>query len=758
MSELNDLFKQLAEAKAQDPQYQKVKKLEESVKESVKTDLGGLFSQISAVKAEDPNVQKAKKLEKEIHENVKTDLGSLFAELASLKKQKEELIEEHPQLIEEVLEEPVEFTPELVEEVITEVAPLPTPIGNVPDEVKIPEIDKYLKPSGIAKQEEPSSYSKEFKTVNDKIKFLEQWIGKIQNTGPGSGEVNFRYLDDVDRSTIVDGNFLTYNAETRKFEFRQISVSGDGTPHVQSDWTETNTGSAAYIKHKPTLFSGDYNDLSNLPVLFSGDYEDLTNKPYSISWTTSAPGPTNNFKTVITANDGYASITILDSVPPYLNGYVWKFDKTKITFPDNSTQTTAWTGTYSYTNLTDKPTLFSGSYTDLTNKPTIPSLTGYATESFVNTAISNVVGAAPAALDTLKEIADQLASDESGVSALTTTVAGKVSLTGSYANPAWITSLAYSKLTGAPTLATVATTGSYTDLINKPNIPTVPTNISSFANDVGYLSYIPDGYVINSMLDTGIDIGKLTYSYVTINGTSVQLGQSATVTAAAGSLTGGTLNSTVTASSLTSVGTLTNLRVAGGATTTNNSATDKFIQVGTKGQLFDDGNLHVHSSSGAVWINSLDGGDIRLGTQTNSGKSNVIVDTSTVGHSFFTKVQTGFNVNEPSVAMDNLNVRLRNTSGSTLLAECSAVSGSFSAYVTIVTNKAGSSMAGDTNSAGITFAAGTWTSINASQSISSGGDVQTFHVIDNTNSRVYRVTAIHCAGTKGGYLSIERMC
>jgi hypothetical protein len=43
--------------------------------------------------------------------------------------------------------------------------------------------------------------------------------------------------------------------------------------------------------------------------------------------------------------------------------------------------------------------------------------------------------------------------------------------TGSYANPAWLTSLSYSKLTGTPTYATVATTGSYLDLTNKPTIP-----------------------------------------------------------------------------------------------------------------------------------------------------------------------------------------------------------------------------------------------------------------------------------------------
>ena len=37
-------------------------------------------------------------------------------------------------------------------------------------------------------------------------------------------------------------------------------------------------------------------------------------------------------------------------------------------------------------------------------------------------------------------------------------------------------------------LATVATSGDYDDLSNKPIIPTVPTNVSAFTNDAGYLT------------------------------------------------------------------------------------------------------------------------------------------------------------------------------------------------------------------------------------------------------------------------------
>ena len=45
-------------------------------------------------------------------------------------------------------------------------------------------------------------------------------------------------------------------------------------------------------------------------------------------------------------------------------------------------------------------------------------------------------------------------------------------------------------------LASVATTGSYSDLSNKPTIPTVPTNVSAFTNDAGYLTQHQslDGY------------------------------------------------------------------------------------------------------------------------------------------------------------------------------------------------------------------------------------------------------------------------
>ena len=50
------------------------------------------------------------------------------------------------------------------------------------------------------------------------------------------------------------------------------------------------------------------------------------------------------------------------------------------------------------------------------------------------------------------------------------------------------TSGSYNDLTNRPNLVPVATSGDYNDLTNKPTIPTVPTNVSAFANDAGYLT------------------------------------------------------------------------------------------------------------------------------------------------------------------------------------------------------------------------------------------------------------------------------
>lgn len=94
----------------------------------------------------------------------------------------------------------------------------------------------------------------------------------------------------------------------------------------------------------------------------------------------------------------------------------------------------------------------SGDYTDLINTPTIPSTEGLATETYVQNKIAEVVNSAPGTLDTLNELAQALGNDPN----FATTMATEL---GKKANTA--------------DLATVATSGSYNDLSNKPTIPSV---------------------------------------------------------------------------------------------------------------------------------------------------------------------------------------------------------------------------------------------------------------------------------------------
>ena len=94
----------------------------------------------------------------------------------------------------------------------------------------------------------------------------------------------------------------------------------------------------------------------------------------------------------------------------------------------------------------------TGNYNDLINKPTIPSISGLATETYVNTKVAGIVNSAPETLDTLQELASALGNDPN----FATTMATELGKKANTAN-----------------LATVATSGSYNDLSDTPTIPSV---------------------------------------------------------------------------------------------------------------------------------------------------------------------------------------------------------------------------------------------------------------------------------------------
>ena len=87
-------------------------------------------------------------------------------------------------------------------------------------------------------------------------------------------------------------------------------------------------------------------------------------------------------------------------------------------------------------------------------------------------------------------------------------------------------------------LASVAKSGSYNDLKDKPAIPTVPTKVSAFINDAGYLTQHQslDGYAKTSVANTWTaeqDFKKINITYESYAASSVS-GTSATPTASTG--------------------------------------------------------------------------------------------------------------------------------------------------------------------------------------------------------------------------------
>ena len=209
---------------------------------------------------------------------------------------------------------------------------------------------------------------------------------------------------------VVSGNdygsvtnyLVSVSAEDDSYAFRSSTM---GDEQVQSDWTEQDSSSKAYILNKPNLAtvatSGSYNDLSDKPsipaaqvqsdwaqadssavdyiknkpslseVATSGDYDDLTNKPtipaaqvqsdWSQSDNTQVDYIKNkpNLATVATSGS-YNDLSDKPSIPSGQVQSDW-----------------AQTNNQAVDFIKNKPNLAavatSGDYADLSNKPTIPA-------------------------------------------------------------------------------------------------------------------------------------------------------------------------------------------------------------------------------------------------------------------------------------------------------------------------------------------------------------------------------------------------
>ena len=163
----------------------------------------------------------------------------------------------------------------------------------------------------------------------------------------------------------------------------------------------------------------------------------------------------------------------------------------------------------------------------LTGTPTAPtatagtSTTQVATTAFVGTAVSNLVASAPAALDTLNELATALGNDAAFSTTVTNSIATKLPLAGGTMSGA--IAMGTNKITGmgTPTVSTDAATKGYVDTVT-----VAPSNLIGPITSVGAATSIASqtGTGTKFVVDTSPTLVTPVLGVATatsINGTSI---------------------------------------------------------------------------------------------------------------------------------------------------------------------------------------------------------------------------------------------
>ena len=199
----------------------------------------------------------------------------------------------------------------------------------------------------------------------------------------------------------------------------------------------------------------------------------------------------SSYATKVELTDGLATkANVLHTHDQYLTEHQdisMKADKTELHSHANKTVLDGITST-KITEWNNKSN-FDGNYNSLTNKPTIPTVENLATKEELAT---------KADISSIPTNTSQLTNDSGFLTSIPTEYVTETELN----TKGYLTS--HQDISGKANisdLATVATSGDYDDLSNKP---TIPTNTSQLTNDSGFLTSIPTEYVTETELNTGL--------------------------------------------------------------------------------------------------------------------------------------------------------------------------------------------------------------------------------------------------------------
>lgn len=121
--------------------------------------------------------------------------------------------------------------------------------------------------------------------------------------------------------------------------------------------------------------------------------------------------------------------------------------------------------------------------------------------SAVNDTMTKIVDGAPENLNSFKELVDQIQKDQSGAADMLVSIGENTRR--------------------IEALATVAKTGNYSDLVDKPDLDIyatknqLPTKVSQLENDTGYLTDVPSEYITETELDNKGYLTSIPAEYIT---------------------------------------------------------------------------------------------------------------------------------------------------------------------------------------------------------------------------------------------------
>ena len=353
--------------------------------------------------------------------------------------------------------------------------------------------------------------------------YVEQRITDVAT----SGEIDLSdYVTTAQLNTKADKvHTHSYEDLTEKptlFSGKYADLIGKPTiPTKTSDITnDSNFVTTSQLNTKAdTIHTHSYEDLTDKPTLFSGKYADLTGKP-TIPTKVSELTNDSSFATTVQLSTKANTVHThdyadLENKPTLFSGkYIDLLDKptipsktSELTNDSNFVDATALatkanlTHSHSYSDLEDKPILFSGAYKDLTGKPTIPTKiseltndSSFATTSQLNTELNKKANTSHTHV--YSDILDAPVSFSGNYKDLINkpTIPTKVSDLENDENFATTSQLnsglntkansththSYAELEDLPTLFS----GNYNDLLNKPKIPTA---VSDLTNDLNFV-------------------------------------------------------------------------------------------------------------------------------------------------------------------------------------------------------------------------------------------------------------------------------